>query len=330
MGHGRQSTKYYLSRNCIGFDYLAAMSISLRVLRYVVTSAECGNVSEAARRLHVSQPSVSGAIAELEAGLGMPIFVRHHARGVSLTAAGTRLVNEARLLLKHADDFERGAIALGGALQGEIAVGCFMTLAPRFMPALLAAFSRRHPGITVKLEEGDQKEILEALTSGRTELALSYAFAVPDQVATESLTDLPPYAIVASTHPLARREIVSLAELVDDPLVLLDLPHSREYFFGLFRSCGLEPRIGYRSRSYELVRGLVANGHGYAIHNAILHTTTTYDGGTLAVLRLKEKLAPVSVVSLRLRRPASRQAVAAFADFVREAFSPAGLFGAVQ
>ena len=81
------------------------MNISLRLLRYVTAAADCGNVTEAARRLQVSQPSVSAAIAELEQMLGVTIFVRHHAKGVTLTPAGQRLINEARLLLKHAEEF---------------------------------------------------------------------------------------------------------------------------------------------------------------------------------------------------------------------------------
>ena len=65
------------------------MNISLRLLRYVTAAADCGNVTEAARRLQVSQPSVSAAIAELEHMLGIAIFVRHHAKGVTLTPAGS-------------------------------------------------------------------------------------------------------------------------------------------------------------------------------------------------------------------------------------------------
>jgi len=85
------------------------MNLSLRVLRYVVETADCGSVTEAARRLNVSQPSISTALAQVEAQLGIQIFVRHHARGVTLSAAGQRYVNDARLLLNHARDFANSA-----------------------------------------------------------------------------------------------------------------------------------------------------------------------------------------------------------------------------
>jgi DNA-binding transcriptional LysR family regulator len=302
------------------------MKLSLRQLRYVVAAADCGHVTDASKRLNVSQPSISSAIAELEAEVGVPLFIRHHARGVTLTPVGERVINEARLLLKHAQDFAQNAIELGDALKGEIAVGCFLTLAIRFMPGLLAGFSQRHPGITVTLHEGDQEELLAMLQSGRIEFALAYGLSVPDDVQADPLTDLPPHAIVAANHPLADREKVSLKELAEEPFILLDLPYSRDYFYGLFRSVGLEPRVVFRSRSQELIRGLVAHGHGFAIQNAIPATTVAYDGNRIAVLGLDKGLAPTRIMSLRLKHYATRPAVQAFERYMHEAFSADGIF----
>lgn len=302
------------------------MNLSLRQLRYVVAAADSGHVTDAAKRLNVSQPSISSAIAELEAEIGVPIFIRHHARGVTLTPVGERVVNEARLLLKHAQDFTQNAIEHGDALKGEIAVGCFLTLAIRFMPGLLAGFAQKYPGITVRLQEGDQEEMISTMLAGRIELALAYSLAVPDEIDAEPLIDLPPYAIVAANHPLAKRKSVSLKELGDEPFILLDLPYSRDYFFGLFRAVGLEPRIVFRSRSQELIRGLVAHDHGFAIQNAIPATTIAYDGNSIAVLALEEALQPTRIMTLRLKQYAVRPAVKAFQDYVRSAFSTGGIF----
>ena len=305
---------------------LGPMNLSLRQLRYVVAAADAGHVTAAAKRLNVSQPSISSAIAELEAEIGVPLFIRHHARGVTLTPVGERVVNEARLLLKHAQDFTQNAIDLGNALKGEITVGCFLTLAIRFMPGLLAGFAQKYPGITVTLQEGDQEETIASMLSGRIEIALAYSLAVPDDIHAEPLIDLPPYAIVAAHHPFAGRTSVSLRELADEPFILLDLPHSREYFFGLFRSAGIEPRIVFKSRSQELIRGLVAHGHGFAIQNAIPATTVAYDGNSIAVLAFEEALQPTRIMTLRLKHYATRPAVQAFETYVHEAFSPDGLF----
>lgn len=133
--------------------------------------------------------------------------------------------------------------------------------------------------------------------------------------------------LVSADHPLAAHKEVSLSELANEPFILLDLPHSREYFFSLFLACKIEPRIVFRSRSYELIRGLVGHGHGYTIHNAVPGTTFGYDGSRIAVLRIKEQLSPVHVMSLSLRRQTMRPAARTFAEYLKEAFAPGGLFG---
>ncbi|MGL4290256.1 MAG: LysR family transcriptional regulator [Phreatobacter sp.] len=303
------------------------MQISLRMLHYVVTTAEAGSISGGAKLLNISQPSISQAIAQVEARLGVPLFVRHHARGMTTTAAGRHFVNEARLLLSHARDFTRSAESLGADLSGDIAIGSFVTLAARFMPGLLAEFGRRVPRVSVSLEEGNQQEIMDGLTSGRLELALAYAYAVPDEILGERLAELPPHILVSADHRLADRSEISLKELAGEPFILLDLPFSRDYFFNLFLACGAEPRIAYRSRSPELIRGLVAHGQGYTIHNALPGRDLSYDGRRISALAISERPAPVHVVALRLRRQNMRPAVRLFADFMAEAFAPGGLFG---
>ncbi|MFC5386171.1 LysR family transcriptional regulator [Aquamicrobium segne] len=306
------------------------MQISLRNLNYVVTTAQMGSVTSAAKNLNVSQPTISAAISQMEAELGVPLFVRHHARGMTLTASGRRLVNEARLLLSHAHNFERSMQSINSSTVGEIMIGSFTTLSTRFMPTLLSGFAQQVPGISVNLEEGNQQEIVEGLLSGRLEFALSYDYALPDEVAKQSLIELPPYVLVAADHPLAMQDSVSLQELATEPFILLDLPHSREYFFNLFLICKIEPRVVYRSHSYELIRGLVGHGHGFTIHNAIPSTTVGYDGSKIAVLPIRETLPPVHVVNLHLRRQPIRPAVQAFANYLREAFLPGGLLHQTQ
>ncbi|GLK85053.1 LysR family transcriptional regulator [Ancylobacter defluvii] len=302
------------------------MNVSLRALRYVVATADFGNLTEAAKFLNVSQPSISAAVAQFEAECGVQIFVRHHAKGVTTTIAGTRIINEARLLLNHARDFGQNARAMADEVRGEITVGCFWTLATHFMPSLLSDFAENHPGISVSLDEGDQAQILDAIISGRTELAFSYEFAVPEEVVAEPLAELPPYVVLHPDHPLAQRDNVRLVDLKDEPFILLDLPHSRDYFLGLFRSVGIEPKIAFRSKAYELTRGLVGHGRGYTIQNVMPRTQTTHDGCRVAAVPLVERLEPVHLVSLRLRRQAPRPAVEVFARHLKESFSASGVF----
>lgn len=302
------------------------MQFTLRTLSYIVATADSQSLTHAARQLNVSQPAISGAISTAEAQLGIQLFVRHHARGVTATVAGARFVNEARLLLKHSSDFEASVTSLGSSISGEITVGCFATLATRYMPRLLSEFARHSPGVTVRMEEGNQQDIIEGLLSGRMEVALAYAYALPQEIIGEHLADLPPYLLLSAKHRLAGRPHISLREVVHEPFILLDLPHSRDYFMGLFATCKLMPLIAYRLRSYELIRGLVGHGHGYTIHNALPGTSVTYDGSEVVAHRIAEAIPPVQVMSLSLRGQTVRPAVRAFADFLTRVFAGDELF----
>ena len=103
--------------------------------------------------------------------------------------------------------------------------------------------------------------------------------------------------------------------------MLLDLPHSREYFLSLFRAYNLEPRIVHRTRSYDMVRGLVGRHRGYGILNAIPRMPYTYDGTRVIALPIQEDLPRTLVVGLRLRQAMLRRAVVALQHLRARAIS---------
>jgi DNA-binding transcriptional LysR family regulator len=294
------------------------MNISLRLLRYVTAAADCGNVTEAARRLEVSQPSVSAAIAELEQMLGITIFVRHHAKGVTLTPAGQRLIHGARLLLKHAEEFSKTAEALSDTERGEITIGCIPALAARFMPSLMLEFSERHPLIALHLEEGDHEQLMRDLAQGRIEMAISYSDNIPSGFDAKLLLPLPPLVALSANHRHARASDVSLTELENDPLILHE---QDDYVLSLFDALGLQPNIALRLKSLELVRGLVARGHGYAVQTVVPLTAATYDGGHVTVKPLRDKLPSAEVAGITPASQLVRPAVKIFAGFVESALA---------
>jgi DNA-binding transcriptional LysR family regulator len=297
--------------------------LSLRALRYFVAAAETGSVTAGARQVRVSQPSISTAIARLESDLKVQLFVRHHARGLSLTLPGDRLLVQARSLLAHAREVEQFAGTMGDAQRGEVSAGCFITLAPFLLPGLLSGFAERYPEVSVNMEEGNQAEVLEHLRSGRCEVALTYAYGLSDEFEAAVLAELPPRIILAEDHPLARRRRISLKELAGAPMILLDLPHTRDYFLSLFRSVKIEPRVARRTRSYEMVRCLAGRGLGFGILNAIPRLPWTYDGKKVVAVPIEEDLPNILVVSLKLKRAAARPAVALFARYAQEHFAEA-------
>ncbi|MFD9125977.1 LysR substrate-binding domain-containing protein [Kitasatospora sp. NPDC059571] len=254
-------------------------------LRYFVAVAEAGSMTAAAERLVVAQSGISHAIANLERELRLQLFLRRKAKALTLTPAGEHLLGRARALLAQADQLAEEARG-GGELTGPVTLGCFVTLAPFHLPPLLESAERRHPGIELTVVEGEAAELDAALRAGRIEFALGYDLGFGPDTVLEPLASLPPYALVAADHPMAGRPQADLAELAEEPLVLLDLPHSREYFLGLVRAAGGRPRVRHRAQSYETVRSLVARGLGFALLNQLPATADTYGGGRVRALPL--------------------------------------------
>ncbi|GAA4838879.1 LysR family transcriptional regulator [Saccharopolyspora rosea] len=270
-------------------------------LRYFAAAAELGSMTAAAKRLVVSQSAISTAVAHLERELGVQLLIRRHAQGLALTHAGERFLQELRGFLAHAGELADVARGLGESMVGEVSVGCFQTLGPFYLPRLLAEFGRQYPSVRVSVREGELVELQQALLSGACELALLYDLDLDENLDTELLTVVPPYVLLPADHRLSGADGVRLADLAGEPMVLLDLPHSREYFQALVLRTQVEPLIRYRTSNYETVRALVAAGHGYAILNQRPAADTTYDGGRVVTLPLLDESPPLPLVLARVR-----------------------------
>lgn len=296
------------------------MHLSLRQLEYFVAAARHGGAARAAAALHVSQPSVSKAIADLEALWGEPLFVRLHARGLELTAAGAARHREAHALLTQARALQQPRTQ---DLSGPLRVGCLSTLAPRWLAGALARLRAEHPGIAPQLHEADTEALMRMLERGALDVALLYDLGLARPgVRIEPLADLVPHALLPWGHRLAAQASVRLADLAAEPFVLIQLPHSREYFLSLFRDAGVAPQIAYEVASLELVRALVGNGLGVSVLTTRPAHDRSHDGRRIAVRRLRGPLAAQCVV---LAHPAAEgfgsPLAAPFAAAVRALFA---------
>ena len=266
---------------------------SLRQLEYLVAAAHHGGAARAAQALHVSQPSISKAISELEALWGERLFVRLHARGLEVTAAGAARVRQARAVLRQAQALLAPRAV---ALQGLLRVGCLSTLGPRYLPDILSRLRAAHPEIEVQLVEGDTESLTRQLERGALDVALLYDLGLARSVRLVPVADLQPYALLPWGHALTRQTRLKLVDLAREPLILIGLPHSRDYFLSLFRAEGVTPHIAFESPSMEMVRTLVANGLGVSLLTTRPARDISYDGKRLACRELQGNLQPQAVV----------------------------------
>jgi DNA-binding transcriptional LysR family regulator len=272
-----------------------ALRFTLRQLEYFIAVGEEGSISLASKRVNVSSPSISAAISQLEDEFGLPLFVRKHAHGLSLTQAGRQFMAQAKQVLQEADALNRLAGDISGNVQGPLNIGCLVSFAQVLLPAIRRQFELKYPDARVSQIETDQLTLIEQLRRAQIDVALSYDLEIPPDLEFVPLRTLPPYAMVPEGHPLARQNEVEVAELLDYPMVLLDLPLSSNYFLSFFDQTGRKPRIVERTRDMAVMRSMVANGFGYAIANIRPYSDLSPDGRRLVFIPLKGEQRPMQL-----------------------------------
>jgi len=293
------------------------MALSLRQLQFFVAAAEAGSMAGAAASEHVSQSTVALAIGELERTLGVQLFIRRQAKGLTITKAGAAVLADARPLLGHAEELQASARALGGQLSGDLAVGCYTTLAPILMPGVLEGFAEQNPAVRLGFTEGSQVDLQAKLLDGTCEVALLYDLDLQLGVQHEVLYRTRPHVLLPAAHPLAGQAPVSLHDLADEPMIMLDYPPSLHYFTQLLESVGVRPAIRHTTSSFETVRSLVARGLGYSLLIQRPTSHVSYEGLPLAECEVEECVPDMPVLVAWPARAKLTRRARAFTDYCR-------------
>ncbi|MBX3480401.1 MAG: hydrogen peroxide-inducible genes activator [Caulobacter sp.] len=211
---------------------------TLRQLQYLKLLAEHGSFSRAAEAAHVTQPTLSAGIAELERIIGAPVVDRARS-GVILTAAGEEAATRARELLAGAEDLVQASQSAGLPLAGRFRLGVIPTIAPFLLPRALPIMRTRFPKLRLFLREDLTSRLITALRSGALDAAL---IALPyDMTGLEwaHVVDDELLAAVPTDHAMARQSQIRPESLDGDELILLEDGHClRDH---VLSSCGLAP-----------------------------------------------------------------------------------------
>ena len=197
---------------------------TLRQLTFLLALAEHGSFSRAAEAAHVTQPTLSAGIKELETILGATL-VERGARGAVLTPAGEAAVARARIVLTEAEDLVHVARAAGEPLSGPFRLGVIPTIAPFLLPKVLPSLRESYPKLELFLREDQTHRLVDALKDRRLDAAL---IALPYEApGIETAGLLEDEFLFAATpdHPLAQVETLNPAMLADEQLLLLEDGH---------------------------------------------------------------------------------------------------------
>jgi DNA-binding transcriptional LysR family regulator len=194
-------------------------------------------------------------------------------------------------------------------------------LAPFLLPSILEQFARAHPNVVVDVQEGSQPELQNGLRDGSCELALLYNVNLATDVASDPLFAVAPSVLLSKAHPLAGKPNLRLSQMGDEPMVLFDVPPSRQKVEEILRLSGVDPPLRFRSSNFELVRALVGRGEGFAIMYQLPVSNLTYDGLQLVARRLDSPKYAVSVSLCASKdyRPTARSR--AFRTFCQQSIS---------
>ncbi len=240
--------------------------MNLRELEYLVAVADHRHFGAAAAACFVSQPTLSTQLRKLETELGVEL-VERAPRRVTLTAAGERIVERARTVLRGVDDIRALGHAARDPTAGAVRVGVFPTLAPYLLAHVVAGAHTRWPDMELLLVEEKTHLLLDELRSGRLDLAL---LARP--VRSDGLEEHPLFGedfvlALPANHPLAAGHgPVPISALVGEPVLLLDEGHClRDQALSVCQLVGATERGAFRATSLETLRQMVAAGVGVTL-----------------------------------------------------------------
>src|ERR1700722_7380974 len=218
--------------------YIASMLPTLRQLQYLKLLAEHGSFSRAAEAAHVTQPTLSAGVQELEKILGAPVVDRARA-GVILTPIGEEAVSRASDILAPAADLVQAAKSAGQPLSGRFRLGVIPTIAPFLLPRALPALRARFPKLKLFLREDQTHKLIAALKAGALDAALIALPYDTQGLETAVVGDDELMAALPANHPLVGSDPISPERLAGADLILLEDGHClREH---VLANCGIEP-----------------------------------------------------------------------------------------
>lgn len=238
---------------------------TLRQLQYVAAVASTKSFRGAAALCHVSQPSLSAQVAQVESALGVILFERDR-RGVLLTAAGTALLERTRSLLRDADDLVSTSQSFADPLAGVLRIGLIPTISPYLLPEAAPVLRKTFPRLSMVYREDKTNVLVERLEQGELDAAVLALEANLGELAHEDIAEDPFVLAVARSHRFAeRKKPVALSDLDGENVLLLDDGHCLREQALVFCARAKTEELEFRATSLATLCQMVAGGAGVTL-----------------------------------------------------------------
>lgn len=286
--------------------------MELRVLKYFLMVAREENITRAAQLLHITQPTLSRQLRELEDELGVKLFVRGN-HSIALTQDGLILRRRAQEIVELSEKAARELSHADEELQGEIAIGSGEMLSMSALAQAMASFHDMHPRVRYRLYSGNADNIKERLENGLLDIGL---LSEPVDIARYEFVRLEPSeewgVLTRDDSPLAEREVVTPEDLADRPLLISERALVRDELANWFGDSGDGQQVVLTYNLLYNAAMLVRQGLGEAL---CIRLNCRYEG--LRFVPLRPELRVRSVVVWKKHQAASG-AVVAFTEHIRK------------
>lgn len=251
--------------------------MTLQQLMYYVTTAECGNITEAAEKLFISQPSLSNAIHNLEKEMGIVAFVRSN-KGVVLTRDGEKLLSFSRMLLEQADIMKEH-FGTGEKRTPKFSVSCqHYSFAVNAFVDLIKEYDADQYSFIIR--ETQTGEIIDDVAGGRSEIGIIYLSENNEEVLSkmlkknelvfEELFIANPHVFICKEHPLAKKDIIKVEELKAYPYLVFEQGEKNSFYYAeeFLSMLDFSKNIQVRDRAtlFNLVIGL----NGFTVSSGVI------------------------------------------------------------
>ncbi|PSS60559.1 LysR family transcriptional regulator [Ensifer sp. NM-2] len=270
------------------------MSFSVRQLRYFVSTAEYGQVSQAAINQNISQSAITAAIKGLEQIVGVPLFNRT-THGMELTAPGRQFLSHVYEILAKIDEAMHLNF-INSDVEGEIVVAATYTVIGYFLPLHIERLRRLFPKISVQLYEMNRDAIEEGLLTNRYDMSVLLTSNITNPLlTTETLLSSPRRLWVPAQHPLLKLKSVGLKEISNESYIMLTVDEAAQSALKYWTQTQWQPNVVLRTSSVEAVRSMVANNQGVAILSDMVHRPWSLEGRRIETINIEENIPAMDV-----------------------------------
>ncbi|MCU6199573.1 LysR family transcriptional regulator, partial [Citrobacter cronae] len=244
-------------------------AVNLRHIEIFHAIMTAGNLTEAARMLHTSQPTVSRELARFEKVLGLTLFERSRGR-LHPTVQGLRLFEEVQRSWYGLDRIVSAAESLREFRQGELSIVCLPVFSQSFLPPLLQPFLTRYPQVNIQIVPQESPLLEEWLSAQRHDLGITETLHTPAGTKRTELLALDEVCVLPQEHPLAEKSVLTPQDFQGENYISLSRTDSyRQLLDTLFNEHQVKRRMVIETHSAASICAMVRAGVGISVVNPL-------------------------------------------------------------